>query len=317
MKSNIKKRIAFIGFVNDYEKIDLELLKNRFTVINIVLPKLVFIFFKKICITNNLYYKLIKYLLLRKISKHPDVDLYIFKDEQRYMPFIKSIKGKIILILRNTLKSSDTELILKNSFPIYSFDYSDVQKYHLNYYSQYSSIVSLVKNKKILLSTEFDFCFLGKNKGRKEYLDSIARVLLNKNYSIKFIVIEDYNKFLSILEMLKLIRSKRLSYLDYLKLQLSCKVVVDIVQENQSAETMRFIEALSTGRKVITNNRNVVYHKLYNRHNVLYFDSIDQLKLEIDVFMSIPFMPYSAGTIEKYNSYNVLSKIIMESLNSK
>lgn len=313
MSKNMLKKIVFIGFINDYDIIDLAFLKKNYLVVNINLSRFVLLALKKLFCVNCCYQQWITRLLLIKIAKHPDAALYVFKDECYYLPAINSMKNKSILLLRNTVTKNTINAVVNQPFPIYTFDRNDAKQFNFNYYPQYSSALSLLNAQQVGLTSETDFCFVGKNKGRKAYLEAIQQTLSMK-YRVKFIVIKEQSKFTDLLATLNVVKRHHLAYLDYLKIQLSCKVVVDLVQENQHSETMRYIEALSAGRKVITNNKNILQHELYHVDNVLYFASCDALKSRIDTFMCAPFHHYAQELLEKYTACHVLSEIILHAI---
>lgn len=311
MNVGSKLNIVFVGFVNDYELLGIESLRGSFHISIVNIPKIFFRLCKRPILKSG--WRLIKYLLISKINKIGNADLVVFKDENDYLRYMNYVNGNSILILRNTVSEQNIDMIKSFSGPIFSFDFDDVLKYGFIHYPQYSCVIDLIRDNKLFLSKKYDFCFIGKNKGRKDFINRIDSVL-NVNYKTHFDVISDTDTVKNFFSYLFCFKKNKYSYLSYLTSQLSCDVVLDIVKDNQSSETMRLIEALSSGRKVITNNFNVLNHELYHPQNVLYFNRIEDLEKNIEEFMINEFTVYPSDVINKYSTSFVLNDIISKSI---
>lgn len=299
-----KIRVIFVGFVNDYELIDIKYINELVDVNVLVFDKIFFKFFKRLPFFGELF---LRCLYKSKIKQFGLYDLVIIKDELDYLRYLNVDPAKTILMLRNTLTKKTMDLINGFNGSIYSFDVLDLQAHGFNYYPQYSSALSLVRDNIISISQKYDICFVGKDKGRECVIYDIKNSLVNR-YNIRFEVIPDNSRYSNVFCK----SAYKYSYLTYLETQLSSKAVLDIVQPGQSSETMRLIEALSVGCKVITNNPNVINHPLYHASNVLYFDSIDFLNKEIDAFMSKSNFIYSTSMLEGFLASNVLFGIVKD-----
>lgn len=293
-----KKSVLFVGFVNDYEKIDIFLLRDFYNVHCLLINKYIFKCVNKLIPIIKLKRFFLNSIYLYKLNRFKNIDLIIFKDESDYIDFIPiKTKQKKILILRNIVSDKIKKIIMSEPISIYTFDKGDSIKFGYHHYNQYSNVTKVISANIIDMKFKYDICFLGKNKNRKTIIDDIYQNLSSK-YKVNFHVIDANEK------------NKFMSYRDYLKFQLYGKAVLDIVQSNQSSETMRFLEAMFTKRKVITNNKSVLVHELYNENNVLYFSSLDFLYKNIDEFMMKPFVVLDDETLSKYLSINVLNDLI-------
>ncbi|OED96260.1 hypothetical protein [Vibrio breoganii] len=287
----MNKKIVFIGFENDYDKIGVEELKTIYDIRTININKTVRKVIKKLSLSHDRFHRVIAILIRLRLKLHRN-SLVLLKDENDYIGMQKYSSTKLVLILRNTINELDW---LKNKKSrIYSFDIKDCEKYNLLTYDQYAPTVKVETG-----SITSDIVFVGTDKGRSSLLKGIEKTLSHK-YQVNISVIKDSNN--------------SMTYLDYIKFQLTGKVILDIVKESQTTESMRFVEALSNGRKVITNNIAVKKHKLYNESNVMYFSNLTELSLNIDKFISTKFQNYNKQELSSFTSLCVLDKIIRENI---
>ena len=72
-----------------------------------------------------------------------------------------------------------------------------------------------------------------------------------------------------------------ISYEEVLDKSSKCSVIVDIVKEGQSGLTLRVLEALFFGKKLITNNKNICTCDFYRSDNVFIVgvDNWDDFKM--------------------------------------
>ena len=300
-----KKSILFVGFINDYDLIDLELLRDDF---NVETLDMSFFSLKFMRLCNKIKWLrflswTVKFIFLYKVHKvntSKVLELTVFKDDYDYINFFNVYKTKRILILRN---SRDHDFFNKYNIDTnicYSFDSKNCTQLGLCHYDQYTSVKYLMSRGYLSIGNSQEAIFLGKNKNREKLLSSIDAAI-SKYIDTNFRIIGDNEKNV-------------FSYLEYLNFQLSGTIVLDIVKEDQSSETMRFLEGLVTGKKIITNNISVLNHGLYHPNNVLYFDSITSLRSNVGDFLLSPVYKYDDDEIIKYTSDYVLTKIINENL---
>lgn len=77
------------------------------------------------------------------------------------------------------------------------------------------------------------------------------------------------------------------------------KIVVDYTHPLQTGLTMRTIESLGNGCKLITNNRRIEEADFYDERNILVYDDCD---LEIpESFLQEPFIPVTEEIYDKYS----------------
>jgi hypothetical protein len=92
---------------------------------------------------------------------------------------------------------------------------------------------------------------------------------------------------------------------------LSCSVVIDIVQRGQSGLTMRAIEALAAGKKIITNNKNIINEPFYNNKNIMIIDdTVNINNVDVECFINQDMINIDYTILEKYNLVNVFQSIL-------
>ena len=142
----------------------------------------------------------------------------------------------------------------------YSYDKNDCKKYNMRYNTQcYNKKLAKYINKQ---DEQYDFVFLGTNKGRKEEIISLENVLNKYNYKTNFKIIENKKEFIP--------------YQDYLKMVTNSKCIVDFVKEGTCGLTLRIFEGMFFQKKIITNNKNIVEYDFYNSNNI-FIIGIDEI----------------------------------------
>ncbi|HGS5279607.1 TPA: hypothetical protein ACMDW2_001510 [Vibrio parahaemolyticus] len=294
----------FCGFELDYELMDLDdlLRKDSCCLINLnATSKLMLRIFIKLRLLNKLSSTFVLYLSGIDVSRFKQV---IIKDNLLYLFLFSVLDIDKKIIFRNI--ATEIKIKLVKSAKCYSFDPKDCEKYSFYYYPQYTSGFSYILNNEF--SSEFECSFIGINKGRGKLIRDVCGCFPDRKHNI--LLIEPQGSWL---DKLKIRKNHNLSYLDYLHFQLSGKYVLDIVQKGQSGDSMRFIEAMVAGKKVITNNKNIINHPLYSPNNVLYFQCPQDLSEKITVFKEQLFDSSSISNINHYRPESVIRGIMEDS----
>ncbi len=101
---------------------------------------------------------------------------------------------------------------------------------------------------------------------------------------------------------------KQLPYNKVQKIFLQSQAILDIHNINQSGLTMRTIEALSLGKKIVTTNVNIKQYDFYNPHNVLILNR-DHFHIPTSFFKT-PFKPIHKKIIDRYSLESFYQKTI-------
>lgn len=214
--------------------------------------------YQKIILFDSIYNNLIGSFIGNKITKDQKVFVYSW----------------------NTILDKKQEKIIfhaKKRFKVYSFDKFDCNKYDLSYAPMVYCENAVELNNEKIDNNKYDVCFVGKDKGRTDYLYNLYQKFTEKKVKCKFYIlgnkIEEYESsgFCFI--------SNYMSYKDSRELINSSKAVLDIQQEGQEGITIRIVEALFCNKKVITNKVNIADYDFYSNKNIfcLGVDNFDNI----------------------------------------
>lgn len=120
---------------------------------------------------------------------------------------------------------------------------------------------------------------MGYEKGRKDIISNFSNICKNQGISTNIILLmKDSNKRVGITENLINISKS--------------KALLEILQDGQKGDSLRFMESLYFKKKLITNNIMIKTNRFYHKNNIFIFgiDDIDHLK----EFLSLEY--YDFGT---------------------
>ena len=223
-----------------------------------------------------------------------------------YQKFRKYDNVKIYLLLVDSMSAhspvmhSIKEQILNNDWDeIFTFEKDDADKYNWNYSGVNCSSLPIRTNSRI----KSDLYFIGGLKGERSELLFSVYDFLNRNgvrckydllYQSKSEQVNSANCIYKIVEEYKKTGIKdigtinlRKHFLKYEKALVNvqeCNVIFEVIQKGQSAQTMRWFEAVYYNKKLLTNNPNVKNLPLYNEKFMKFVNSADDI--DIDWIMS-------------------------------
>lgn len=150
-------------------------------------------------------------------------------------------------------------IMRKLGFTPSTFDSSDARKHKLMLLPQFFRM----NQSETRQETEYDFYFVGFEKGRRLVLDQLEQSLTG--YKCFFKVVNNIKECITYEENISNIKKS--------------KCLVDIVQEGQEGITLRPLEALAFKKKLITNNKRVQDLEFYNANNIfiLGVDSMEKM----------------------------------------
>lgn len=198
--------------------------------------------------------------------------------------------------------SMNPDVLRKYNCQLYSWDIEDCRKYKLVYTRSWY-------DKKMLptkpFCIDYDLCFIGLDKGRYKMLKSLNDY--SQKHGLRF-----YSHICANYNFLKWVRpyyDSPITYEEYLNITTHSNCIVDFVQEGQSGTTMRTMEAIFWGKKLISNNQFLRQMDFYIPDNIFIVEngSFEGLTdfLEKDV------VPISPDILDRYR-YEAWRKAIME-----
>lgn len=183
---------------------------------------------------------------------------------------------------------------------IYSTDPGDCQTYQLHY-----NHIFYPRAYHTPYSSEYanHLFFIGNDKNRGPQINSL-RMFLQKsgiNCDIRLLTKNKDTEYRN--QLADILTDSPMTYAEYLDTIQQCGILLDIVQANQQALTMRVLESIFLSKKLITNNRYVADYDFYHPNNILILPHVwdDSLILLIQDFISKPFVPYSDEILHNYS----------------
>lgn len=215
----------------------------------------------------------------------------------------KYADARFVLYLEDLVERHNISLEEVQKFDLsISYDKGDAAKYGFEYMPTFLS--------KVDLSTEgisYDCNFIGLPKNRLPIIYQLFESLTNAGLKCDFIVssLKDKNSRIDGIQYIR----KDMSYWDYLHHVANAKCLVEVLQKNCSGYTLRTWEALLYGKKLLTNNPEILKAPFYNEQQFIYFEDpykidIDRIKRNIDV----PF--FDTEKISPLNLFNLIEKMI-------
>lgn len=78
----------------------------------------------------------------------------------------------------------------------------------------------------------------------------------------------------------QIVYNRPLKYGEVVKKILGCDCILEVINEGQDGNTLRFKEAICYNRRLLTNNQSVYESEYYNPDWIQVFDSPDQIDVE-------------------------------------
>lgn len=277
-----KKRLLFIGVgFRNYDKLIANELSKRYDVVCInskeydqhhrVLSMLA----RKYC-KKWLEHLCAKHIMRQIREKAVDIDkVFVVKGEHltsKHLEYIKQQNKieKIVLYLWDKWSMHENIDIIKSHFDdIYSFDTKDCEEQgvKLRPLFYFDDQIKLRQRKLI------DVSFVGNDHtGRYELLRRVKHICQEKGLRYKFCLLigkVEYTKFARFpflksryaREDAEMFNESGISYTEYIDIISSSNVVIDMPYEGQTGLTMRTIEALAMGARLITSNEAIAKYR--------------------------------------------------------
>ena len=211
---------------------------------------------------------------------------------------------RLILYLLNPAFFSHDYIKLSKRWEIWTFAKADSEKFGFRYGGTfYNPHLLRLTETEYRESKQTDVLFVGTDKGRKTYIKELEHILTNDGIKCDFRIVDNF-KSLFTTEY-----SREVSYLDLCKLICNSKVILDVVQEGQYGLTLRIMEAILFGKKVITTNKYLAKDTDFSSNENIYI--LDKYNLtELKSFILKPIVPYNENLKQKYSFYSWIERLI-------
>lgn len=206
--------------------------------------------------------------------------------------FIKKFnpKCKVVLFFWNKLLNYNYTEYIKdpNLDDIYTFDEEEAKKYNFKFAGTfYSKRVKLPENKVVK-----DVLFLGRGKDREKEIKDLESLLKKLKIKTDFHIINDEKDYID--------------YKDYLEMISKSKAILDYSAYNQRGLTLRVMESLFFGKKLITANKHIKEYDFYDKNNIFILFEDDITKL--NKFLKTPVKPVDPKILDYYDFDNWINR---------
>jgi len=232
----------------------------------------------------------------KRIGFFDTVIIFAPMDDLQLIKYIKKSQPNIRIIYwywNPIFRIEQLNEFYLNDSEVWSFDAHDCYKYKMKFNTTfYFNQITLPTNK-----IEYDAVFVGRDKGRAEFLNILEIKLKSKNLSPFFYVISD---------IVKKNQAQKISYLRYLELVSKSRTIIDIVPDKQAGLTLRPMESIFLKKKLITSDTTIVNQVFYDKRNIFILGEDDEDQLHS--FINTPYNDISKDIVDKYDVKNWLKR---------
>lgn len=174
-------------------------------------------------------------------------------------------------------------------FEKWSYSPTDCEKYGMMYNSQFY-FKSFVKPS---VPIQRDVFFIGKNKGREAGLNKIKKMFDQSNLTSLFYITATHARLNQKKYRKKIPYEKALEYVN------ESKALLDYYVDPYAGLSLRAMESVFLGKKLITNNKTIVKYDFFCEQNVFLIESEEGLGLKN--FFEKPYKHIDAQVKENYS----------------
>ncbi|MDR0950473.1 MAG: hypothetical protein LBM13_02370 [Candidatus Ancillula sp.] len=235
-----------------------------------------------------------KYFKLKQYSFKDNIDYYIiFQNNSLIKSFDykwlnRLAKKENIHLVYYTFDAWESELSYKeivkkiNFEKIYTYSPDDAKKYGFELFLTPYSILypDLTSNKK--QDIKYSIEFVGMNSDfRKDLLSKIDKEILTKKY-LDLVEFNQSGDIITPTGTESWNKSKALDYKETLKVAIKSNVILEIAYNNNyTAPTLRYYEAVVYNKKLLTNIKNIKNFPFYNSKYMRIFEKIEDINQEM------------------------------------
>ena len=188
---------------------------------------------------------------------------------------------------------------------IFTYDLNDAEKYGFMYLNEHYYSVPQIKEDTNIL---YDAYFFGALKqGRKQKIIELFKKLKNNNVNARFDIVKNNQHNFNYKDENFFVYEKKQKYIDGLKNTIHANCIIELLQENQKAQSLRYFEAVVFNKKLLTSNENIKKLSFYDKRYMKVFKNLEDIdfdwvnkKEEIDYNYKNEFSPiYIIEELEK------------------
>ncbi len=242
----------------------------------------------------------------RPVFKNGDNKIIVFDtySSQRLLQWLCDTRKnkRIIYWCWNPLKRDSLRGWVPKEVELWSFSKNDCSKYDLRYNTQFffdCIAQEAAECRKQGLSQRPRALFLGRDKGRLSILEELKERLEKEG------VVVDLRITRPIEGRLGFFREKLMPYRKVINLVKKVDILLDYTKVPESGPSLRAMEALFFGKKLITNNLEILDSDFYNPANIYVLDRDSR---SFKDFIDCPLEPVDPDIRDKYLLSNWLKR---------
>lgn len=259
-------------------------------------------FFSKLVLGKNLKKSFVSERIKASVRELRQQDeVFIIRPDMlsdAMLQFIKNHTEKFIAYYYDSTRRFPRKVDIMPFFDkIYSYDRLDVDKYDLEFLTNYIFEESN--------HAQFDYQFfnISTNDYRFPLLENLAKYLKENDWSY---TIQVYNGSDMPAEYVEIITTQK-SIQEVSQLIQKAKIIVEIQRTEQVGLSFRIFEALGHRKKLITTNKDIVNYDFYHPQNILV---LDEHAIEIpEDFVTSPYVEIDEKILSKYKIENWVQPI--------
>lgn len=210
---------------------------------------------------------------------------WLAEDVPHWMKKIASQKGafpKLVWWYWNTVVEKDhPDRVSQQDCEKWSFDQGDCKKYGMRHNTQY--YFKSFQLPQVSLTT--DVYFLGSDGGRMDTLLDLEKKWKAMGIRTDFHIVVKHIS--DAYKNRKAVTTKHFSYTENLEHIAASKAVLEILRPGQAGQTLRALECLFFGKKLITNDKSVMQQVYYHPDNIFVLG--EDVEEKLSDFLEKPF----------------------------
>lgn len=185
---------------------------------------------------------------------------------------------------------------------LWTYSETDAEKHgmRMNTPFYFKQIANRYSDSRIL----YDVCFIGADKGRLRYVQAMEKYFSRAGISYDFSVMPEH----WFLRYFNKKYKRQMPYREVIERTSQSACILDFYMDRKAGLSLRAMESLFLGKKLITNNKIIRKTDFYHPSRI-YF--LDKTNIEgITEFLHVPVQKADRGLIEKYDFKNWLERFL-------
>ncbi|MFD2907247.1 hypothetical protein ACFSX9_00725 [Flavobacterium ardleyense] len=207
---------------------------------------------------------------------------------------------RLIFWYWNPVKPAYNPNLVSKEWEKWTFDKDDSVKYNLHYNGTYYFPPEIIKSSTLTN----DIFFIGLDKNRYKELAELKNIFDTFGLKSDFHIVGNKKIFGQSKKKYK----AAIPYEEVIE-KISCsKAILEVMQSGQTGLTLRTMESLSYGKKLITTNQSIKDYNFYKKENIFIL-GIDNMQ-GLYSFINTPYLKLPSEIVEQYNFENWKSRLL-------